>query len=602
MKKITFSLALGILLCMTSFNNLIFDILANLMGVQLIMSWVTGDLPSFLGFGITIFLAIQDWAKEVKNKIKRVRGITFSDSTKHLLLITYLIIQLLLLKQITGEEISLHMPKICNVPVASSHLTHASCFRSCDLDGISKNVRNITIYKQDSHQNMLMVECQIIRSSIKATETWTFSQFSNIQPDEVLDPDPAKCWATVRDVCMNSKCETKKPEIVPEYHYASDHIQYVDWAHIKYSMKTIPFSHLGKSYIRIEGNLVEYEKGFYISVTNPKLAYLWEVKTEIECYTEPLHTYQCNQVDKGGSISYLCGRSSLWLKEKGPVAEKFCNHDMSMVIDETGIMYSYTSMPQIVKDGLPIYQSSFNEALRVSTLSARVNNLIQEETECRSNCLNFRAPDEENPSYYGKIMIGRYLQGYYMCYEDPSCKISFPLRVCSNKNLVAIICKSEEMWWDPTKLLAYPMERCNGDVTTRDSVSFLSGGNYYRVNKTGVTEIGGIEIRPQDHHVYSHLGLAFIDTETIKQGLTLPFSPLTANELTKEEKTEVHRWNFGIKAFLSSIDHTVKKVIVLSIGTISILILLIMMINLLSRGSKKSTNKYHQVSYVSTVT
>nr|WMD26761.1 glycoprotein [Aristolochia-associated cytorhabdovirus] len=503
-----------------------------------------------------------------------------SSIDRRVLLFGYIVCHLILLKSAYGGEVSIHMPQICDSKIEADKLTTSMCFQTCSLEGLQEDMHEITLYHQDSDENMTLVECQNIKTTIIATQTWTFSKIPTVSKDELMAIGRDECIKAYNENCKSLPCETDKPKITPEYHYASDHVQSSYWTKVKAYQKALPMSFSSTTKLHIEGDLVDYKDGYAESKYEEKKIYVWIPRDDIRCDMKASITYQCNRFTKPADTEgaplvngFLCNRASLLLFPKLKMDIRYCNNKDGMMYDKSGIIYSIGRGGRLKPDGLPMFTTSMSDALRTTISQSRVQMLQQEERDCKLSCLSFSLPTNLKPTLFGKTMIAAKGENMYQCRDDHHCKLVKPLQICHGQNLIRIICQGKNYWWNPSYISAFQSTSCNSSYFIAEHFSFVQGGELYFINATSGFIRGDKEVNQQIHIPNTVGDLEVISEENLRQSHINRFVPIPATEVKMEEKVVSAGINLGISDWLSEIDHDIKVWIVIILASILFMIM-----------------------------
>ncbi|QLT57529.1 glycoprotein [Cucurbit cytorhabdovirus 1] len=521
----------------------------------------------------------------------------FSDRGNRLFyLYLVIVVHLLLLKTAYGEEIALSPPYYCPNKMPTNWMTPSVCYRSCDLEGLSPTPVNLTIHQHDIKDAIGILECKKWVSQITATETWTFSKLPPKREDKPARTNAEECWNQFTKVCKGLECESSRPELKAEYSYAADTVKQYTWFQLRYKIVTVPISYDDGSYIRLDGHNLDYTAGQAVSPNDPDKLLLWKVKTAVECWTSPVTTLQCNQVlSPTGVVSqYICGHGRLIITPGKELSSRHCTYKVPTFISEEGIIYNKASGTVVAKDGLPIFKDSLLPAMKEIVIQHRIHSLMLQEQVCKHSCLSPFPNQTNSMFFYGNKRVARLsAQEFLSCLEDLTCQILRPLHVCSDSNLIAVVCSGIMTWWDPSLIYVNPYHYCSGTSVERQSLRFQANAGVYLANMSGVYYLGGSELQHQIHLPTVERKLTLLGKEEIQRAMLSSAS--TVKPETESGGQEVNRgsWNFGIVSFIEGIEHRIKAWIIMGLCTVVAVFMFLYIFPVSLRGKKK----YQEVPY-----
>ncbi|UUC10121.1 glycoprotein [Soybean blotchy mosaic virus] len=481
------------------------------------------------------------------------------------------VVHVLLFKVAYGEEMSIQMPYNCPSKIPSEWMNPSACYRSCNMDGLTSQVQNLTIYQHDVKESMNILECKKWKSTVTATETWTFSKLPYKEENKPEDTNPTECWSKLKELCNNKECETSKPQYSVDYSYAADVVKEYVWFQLKYRSAPIPFSYDEESYIRLEGKNIDYTAEQAYSLNDEKKLILWKVNTSLQCYPQAVSTLQCNQLfSSTNSVShYICGGGRFVITAGSQLNTRHCTYNVPTYISDEGIIYSRSSGSDLVKDGLPIFKDSLNSALKEIVLQQRVQSIMASEQTCKHSCLVPYPKENGTIFYYGNRRVAKLDdKEFLLCKEDLSCSLIKPLQFCAGDNLLAVRCSGARLWWDPSTLYVDHYTTCRSTPSGVPSIKFAAHGAMYTANTSGVFYLGGTEIKKQIDGPSIGQDLVLLGREEIINALRS--SPDLTGQTGSVLNQNVKRagWNFGIIDFLEKLEHEVKVWAMLMVLTV----------------------------------
>ncbi|DAF42319.1 TPA_asm: G [Bemisia tabaci-associated virus 1] len=533
--------------------------------------------------------------KEGSKKIARF----FQDRGNRLFyLYLTIVVHLLLIKIAYAEEIEVAMPYYCPKKMPLDWMTPSSCYRSCNIDGLSTTAVNLTIQQHDVKQAIGILECQKWVTTVTSTETWTFSKLQPKEEDVSVLVQANECWTQFDKICKSSECETTRPTFQAEYAYAADTVKQYTWFQLRYKTVTVPISYDDDSFLRLEGQNFDYSSGQATSPLNEKKLLLWKVKDSVECRSVPVATIQCNQIlDTDGTVtSYICGGGRLIVTAGKELSSRHCSYKPPAYISEEGIIYSKGSAAGLVKDGLPLFKESLLPAMKEIVLQQRVHSILMQEQLCKHSCLSPFPTSNDTIFFYGNKRVAKHNDNEYLsCIEDLTCSLIKPLLLCSESNLVAVSCSGISTWWDPSLLYVNPYHYCTGQPIEKAKIRFSAHGGIYQANSTGIYYEGGEEVRHQVDPPRLERNLVLLGKDEVRRALLISTGTVKPDTELQNQKIHRNNWDFGIISFLSNIEHEIKVWVVLVIsGLVAVCAFFLILPKF---GARRSKGDYHNVSY-----